>query len=696
MTSRLVIDGAGLRVESAGRAVLGSGHPVGLRVADGAHDARRCGYDELVEEADGIRGLVELGLPGGGLVAVEDRWRLHGDELLLDRVARVVRGGTGGFALGAALASPGHPDWAAAVPFSPGVVYGDDAPVPSLSLGSSDARLGGSGAVLIRTDRMAAPVVSVFGAGRWAAIAERDPDLRTVRVDADDREGRPIVADGIRVSSLGAAPDGGGLALQAWTPAIEGDVTYDSGALPLGAHRGWRERFQLAVVGATSRVRLAFAWGEATDDVAHRDLVWEAAWRRHRPAAEPVAVADRLDPVVDVLRSQLREAHGVAGAGLESDPVAGAPLPGADAVVMGFVGAGTDVAEVLLRAARDRDPATADDLRASARTILDAFARLPLDPPAGEGFSLADGRTTTYRELDGVPAVFLRALAEGCAAALRSADLDPDAPGSHRWRAWAIEGAGWIVRAQAADGSIPRAWEAATGRVLQASPTATVSAVPLLLAVGELTGDAVWRAAAVRAADAVWCRVSGPDGYAGGTLDNPDVVDKESAVLAMEAFLLLAGTTGDPSWVQRAAHAGRAARTWIHLVDVPMPDDVPDVDLHWKHGRRTVGIQLITSGVTMSDGFLVANAAGFARLGRATGDTTWDDIARLVHHGSVAMLATERDRFDLASAGWQQEHWNLGPARGVGLNRSWLPWTAVAVAGGAHRLIDAGFGHVLR
>jgi len=54
------------------------------------------------------------------------------------------------------------------------------------------------------------------------------------------------------------------------------------------------------------------------------------------------------------------------------------------------------------------------------------------------------------------------------------------------------------------------------------------------------------------------------------------------------------------------------------------------------------------------------------------------------------MLATTADPLDLAGPGWQQEHWNLGPDRGFGLNRHWLPWAAVATIRGHQRLLETG------
>src|SRR3954447_12484195 len=119
-----------------------------------------------------------------------------------------------------------------------------------------------------------------------------------------------------------------------------------------------------------------------------------------------------------------------------------------------------------------------------------------------------------------------------------------------------------------------------------------------------------------------------------------------------------------------------------------MPADPDEARLHWKRGGTTVGQQLIATGVSMADLFLSVNAAAFARLAALTGDDHYLDVARLVTHGSKAMFGLPGRTYDLRGPGWQQEHWSLAGRRGFGLNRSWLPWVAVASAKGIFRLRD--------
>ena len=70
--------------------------------------------------------------------------------------------------------------------------------------------------------------------------------------------------------------------------------------------------------------------------------------------------------------------------------------------------------------------------------------------------------------------------------------------------------------------------------------------------------------------------------------------------------------------------------------------------------------------------------ASYARLYKYTHDAHYLDVARVLLHGTKAMLALPGRTYDLLGPGWQQEHWRMGPgARGIGAHRTWLPWISV-------------------
>jgi hypothetical protein len=660
--------GWGVQVELGGMWLSQAG-PIRAALSGGPIGGRSAAYAEVERVDGGLRGVGAVALGPGAVLEVTDEWRVEGDEIRVERRG-VVRGDAdGGFMSSLALRMEGA--WTDVEPFAPGVAYGDAQRVPARALGGLHARRAGVRWVLVREDRLTAPVFAVRRRdGRWLAVLHADPAAATIVADgAEPDGGETLIDERLGFASLGGVEAAEGLELGAWLPGSEGEMTYSAGGLPLLQLARWRRRYHPIRDGFEQTCRLVFRAGSSA--TFQRD-VWRWAWDAFAPAAAPVDP----EPVVEACTAVLVEQAIGAGIPLEADAVVERRDGLSSQAVMGFVGANTDCGYVLLRTGHE-------ELGAA---ILDRFATIGLDPPEGEGFDLVTGALTTYREFHGRPAVYARSVAEGALAALRAWDRDP----WPAWRRWARAAGDWLVGAQTPDGGLPRAWEAGTGAVLDDSRSASYVVVPFLVALARATGDDAYLGAAARAGEHAWRFAQAAGGYSGATLDNPDVVDKEAAVLSLEAFLDLHDATGDGVWLERAVDAASVAETWIYIWDVPMPVDAGDGDLEWKHGASTVGSQLIATGVSMTDGFLAVNAAAFARLHVLTGDPHFLDVARLVTHGTKAMLALPGRAFDLRGPGWQQEHWCFAVRRGHGLNRRWLPWVAVAHVLGILRLRDLG------
>lgn len=119
--------------------------------------------------------------------------------------------------------------------------------------------------------------------------------------------------------------------------------------------------------------------------------------------------------------------------------------------------------------------------------------------------------------------------------------------------------------------------------------------------------------------------------------------------------------------------------SWIWIWNVPMPLDADDSRLHWKKGVPTIGVNGIGSDVAGHvDQFLDWAVPCYAELYKLTKDEHYLDVARVLLHGTKAMLALPGRTYDMAGPGWQQEHWRMGPGtRGMGAHRGWLPWISV-------------------
>jgi hypothetical protein len=676
-----------IAIEAAGRQIVVS-DPIRVRVSGAPMDELAATYSTVDARASGVLGTGSIAI-GGATIQVIDHWHDCDGDVLLDRRVRVRGAADGGFLTRVAIPCDVGTDWASVDPFVPGVAYGPSMPVAEAALLGWPARRSLTTG-LVREDRAAAPLFAVRGgSGRWLAVLHDSPEGASVTADGAVEDGGDILIDErLRFASLGGVAHASRLDIGVAYPGTEGEYTYSCGDLPLKQLAGWRWRFHPLRDGLVQHYRVRIRLGTSDDWPAFYRDTWRWAWGVLRPQVSPVDADVVLAACGAVLAGQVCGHTPVQGIPLEVDAVSDDRTGLRAEAIMGFVGANTDAAYLLLRLSEADAGIGYEKL---GRAIVDSFTCLRLDPPEGEGFDLATGAATTYRTYLGQPAVYARSVAEGCLAVLRASQWT-DRRGDPRpqWLAWARSGAEWLAGAQHPDGSIDRAWVADTGAPIDPSPTASHVVVPFLTEIARTTGDDRYLECALRAAEFSWQHGGAQGCFAGATLDNPDVVDKEAAVIAAEGYLDLHDATGDASWLARAEVAASIAETWVYIWSVPMPDDADERSAHWKRGVATIGHQLIATGVSMADGFLAMNAAVWARLYRATGDNHYLEVARLVTHGTKAMLALPGRTYDLRGPGWQQEHWSFAVRRGYGLNRRWLPWVEVAHLGGIVRLKDLG------
>jgi hypothetical protein len=684
-------DGWGIEVKSDD-ITFEQPEPVALEIIRNRIHRKAYSYARVEPAGEGLVGFKEIQVSPDSQLSVKDVWGMEGGTVRIDREVLVQGETDGGFLTSLTLARRMPLDWTQVDPFIPGVAYAGSGPVPKWSIGSLDSRRRGVRSIIVREDRMAAPLFAIrYPDGCWVAVLHLDPSCETIAADSLHENEKVLIDNSLAFGALGGISKGGFLEVGGWFPGTEGEVTYSSSKLPLRRIRGWRRRYHPISAGMEHTYTLVFHFGTSGSLEEFFRTTWRIAWETCEPAVAPVDPGMVVSTCTAVLASQAMSTGKRAGIPLEADPTIGRPTASGMSAIMGFVGANTDAASILLRVGRSTEGSSGPDYRKLGTAILDSFVTIGLDPPEAEGFDLVTGQMTTYRALKGRPAVYARSIAEGCHAALEAWRFEEDWGDHHpEWLEWSTAGGEWLLRNQDADGSIPRAWEAGSGDIIDPFPLASFVVVPFLTGLAHETDQSKYLEAARKAGEFIW-RNGGSDGcYAGATLDKPAAVDKEAAVLSLEGFLDLYDATGEEAWLNRALNAATMAESWIYIWNIPMPVDADDTLLHWKRGVSTIGQQLIATGTSMADGFLAMNAAAFARLYQVTGDSHFMEVARLVTHGSKAMLALPGRTFDLAGPGWQQEHWNFSDNRGYGLNRNWLPWTAVANVKGILRLFDLG------
>jgi len=106
--------------------------------------------------------------------------------------------------------------------------------------------------------------------------------------------------------------------------------------------------------------------------------------------------------------------------------------------------------------------------------------------------------------------------------------------------------------------------------------------------------------------------------YIGGACDNPNVMDKEAGMLALQAFLGLHRATGDAEWLPHARAAADYVETWTYAWNLPPVAGDPAVV--YPRIRTTLGQSVIATGQSGADNFMAIAPAQFEYLGQVAGD----------------------------------------------------------------------------
>jgi len=221
----------------------------------------------------------------------------------------------------------------------------------------------------------------------------------------------------------------------------------------------------------------------------------------------------------------------------------------------------------------------------------------------------------------------------------------------------------FLVRIQNRDGSWYRAYTVEGNPILgpekwfgysdKANKSSTSTVIPFLITLYELTSDVRYLQAAVRAGEWLLSEVVEPIDYRGGTLDNPNVVDKEGMAYVMKALIRLFDVVSDNSFQKGALRSGGISLTWNYLWDVPFEPGSRLANFDFKT-RGWGGINILWGGgvVDMYSAWFIND---WLRLYTSTNNTIFRDVSELVLTGTQQMLSRPGKLFDLIDTGMQEE-----------------------------------------
>lgn len=685
--------GWGVGIGEVGLAAVQQPRPAALELWTGQGDPvvrRNAAYTSLRNEKGELVARARIDWEKATF-EFEDRWRVEGSAMRLNRTVRVRGNSDGGFLSQITLEACRPMAWPEVKWFVPGMIYGGFENLDPQAIGGCGYYGRGGYTIRIREDRLPAPlVVGQFKDGWTWAILDPSPDGGTSAAEGQSVRAGVMIEPRMQLGAIGGQESGSKLELGYWFPGSEGEQTYQGDTYPGGQVHQWRRRFHPIRDGFVQHYEVAFRFHKAEGFPAACGDAWRWAWQTLRPKVHRQDIDALRRALVDVLAANVIEVGDRAGIPNACPSAAGSSDPADNKTVLGFTGKGIEVAEMLLAESARDGGQRGVQLREKGERLIASFLRLKVAPPEGEGFFLNSGKpTTALGHVPGHTEVYLRSYGDDMKALLRAYERERTAGRDHpQWLAWARQFADWMLAQQQPAGGFPRAWMPPDGAVFSDSPNASFNAIGLLVLLQRVTGCREYLAAAIRAGDFCWNHGQSENRFVGGTIDNPDVIDKEAGTLSLEAYLALYDATSDPKWLVRARAAADFAETWIYLWDVPMPVDADEAQLHFKRGVPTTGFQLIATGHSLVDAYMSFDVDEFTRLYRHTSDEHYLEVARLLLHNTKAMIALPGRLYDLRGPGWQQEHFSLAPRRGFGLHRLWLPWVATSQLNGIVGLME--------
>ena len=650
----------------------------------------------------------------------EDKWSIAGNVLLLNRKVKVTSSeNNAGFYSTISLMTDPNVKWEDADYLAPGILYGEPHTNPS-ALGGSlyyNAKR-----FSIREDYLSAPLFGIyFHNGNWVAELDLAPNGATTMKETTAQASTPIIDEQIQFGALGVQQDSkSGLELSFCLPG----TTKEFPNRFFGSDQGTssntpivKRRYNPVRAGFEQNYKVGFRFGKSNTFREMEREAWRWAWHSLKPKVTPLDVEEMRRTLIDHLADRVLVIDDRAGIPFVIDAVSGKPgsfrpslspfrMPGAKTyqnqalitwarsigididttaaeldiwpkIVIGFCGKHVEVAEqLLLESDRDSSP-RGQRMRKLGEMILSSLIRIvPVSPPSGEGFDIRTGKVGAVHSGTGFT---IRSWAEDMRTMIDLIRHELVHGRQHpEWFKWAKSYTDWLLTQQRQDGSFPMTWQDSIGSVKESTTGVTsYAAVPLLVRMSEETGDKKYLNSAIQAADYIWTNFGSKCVFLGAT-GTPTVADKESGMLSTEAFLALYENTKDKKWLEYAKTAGDYTESWIWIWNVPMPIGAKYEDLGWKPGVPTIGVNGIGSdGMGGVDQYLAWAVPTYAKLYKYTKDKHYYDVARILLYGTKAMLALPGRTYDLKGPGWQQEHWHMGPIRGIGAHRTWLPWISV-------------------
>lgn len=188
----------------------------------------------------------------------------------------------------------------------------------------------------------------------------------------------------------------------------------------------------------------------------------------------------------------------------------------------------------------------------------------------------------------------------------------------------------------------------------------TAIPVPFLCALAaDYPEDKGYREAAERAGSYTLTHECRQELYQGGTMDNPNIVDKEAAQYVMAGLYSLYELTGENRYIEGAKAAAKQFVTWNYIWNAPVRKGT----ILQQKGFRTKGMGAINSvwcgGVV--DIYSLFHIRELYLVGKETGETFMKVMAEWISTATHQILSWPGDDMGFADSGMQPEGFGICP-----------------------------------
>ncbi|MEI8272470.1 MAG: hypothetical protein WCG08_07585 [Paludibacter sp.] len=273
------------------------------------------------------------------------------------------------------------------------------------------------------------------------------------------------------------------------------------------------------------------------------------------------------------------------------------------------------------------------------------------------------------------PEVAIREIGDGMIGLLRAWNYEQQYKRNKpNWLNTCKNVADWCVKIQLKEGGFYNKYDYNTGINSTNFTNCTTHIIPYLVEMYMATANKSYKEAAIKAGDYMLNDIMINFKYVGGAIDNPNVMDKESASMALRAYWALYDLDNDKKWMDAVLQTIYFYRTWVVCWDIPIPKDDPKVI--FPLNRSVSGQSLIATGQSGADTYAAIDALNFYRAYLYTGDE------QLLHFSKLLLFNTRQfvnwdiknDPIKGFANGFVGEAMSISSPRGHGVG-FYLPWS---------------------